>query len=254
MRDGRLEHNFDDATVQLDITMLQPRAYPEFVAKALVLDNDPFEAMVDDDNPWMEGFVLVVAVSGLAGLALAVGGWLTAATLPAPDAALTTLLQGGRQLAAILSLPAASVERVIMEVWALTAFSSGYAGGWTHLLPILSVPGMALVWWVFFSVGAFGIGRAFGGNGTLRTTLGAAALTVAPLSFLLLSIAPFAGVSSVMLAVWSALIGYRAIHVAQELDWRRAALTTLSVYALAIVVILLLLVAFGLGYATGGFR
>lgn len=234
--------------------MLQPRTYPELVAKALVLDNDPFEAMVDDDNPWMEGFVLVVAVSTLAGAALALGSWLTAATLPAPDAALTTLLQGGRQIATMLSLPAASVERVMMQVWALTAFSSAYVGGWTHLLPIISVPGMALVWWVFFSVGAFGIGRAFGGNGTLRATLGAAALTVAPLSLLLLSIAPFAGVSSAMLVCWSALIGYRAVHVAQELDWRRAALTTLIVYTMAVVVVLLLMLAFGLGYATGGMQ
>ena len=242
------------ANIQLDIIMLQPRAYPEFVAKALVLDNDPFEAMVDDDNPWMEGFVLVVGVSLLAGLGLAFGGWLTAATLPTPDAALTTLMQGGRQLAALLSLPTAAVEQVIADVWALTTLGTGYAGGWSHLLPIISVPGMALVWWVFFSVTAFGIGRAFGGNGALRTTFGAAALTVAPLSFLLLSIVPFAGVSSIMLAVWGALIGYRAIHVAQELDWRRAALTTLIVYAMAAVVVLLLLAAFGLGYSTGGFR
>jgi hypothetical protein len=234
--------------------MLQPRAYPEFVAKALVLDNDPFTAMVDDDNPWMEGFVLVVVVSLLAGLALALGGWLTAATLPAPDAALTTLLQGGRQIATLLSLPAPVVEQVIEDVWALMTLGTGYAGGWSHLLPIIGVPGMALVWWLFFSVAAFGIGRAFGGNGTLRTTLGAAALTVAPLSLLLLSIVPFAGVSSAMLAVWGALIGYRAVHVAQELDWRRAALTTLIVYAMAVVVAMLLMAAFGLGYSTGGFR
>jgi len=234
--------------------MLQPRAYPEFVTKALVLDNDPFEAMVDDDNPWMEGFVLVVMVSLLAGLALALGGWLTAATLPAPEAALTTLLQGGRQLAALLSLPAPIVEQVIEDVWALMTLGTGYAGGWSHLLPIISVPGMALVWWVFFSVAAFGIARAFGGNGALRTTFGATALTVAPLSFLILSIVPFAGVSSVMLAVWGALIGYRAIHVAQELDWRRAALTTLIVYAIAGLALLLLGIAFGLGYSTGGFR
>jgi hypothetical protein len=129
---------------------------------------------------------------------------------------------------------------------------TGYAGGWSHLLPIISVPGMALVWWSFFSVAAFGIARAFGGNGALRTTFGAAALTVAPLSFLLLSIVPFAGVSNVMLTVWGVLISYRAIHVAQELDWRRAALTTLIVYAMAIAAILLLAVAFGLGYSTGG--
>ncbi len=234
--------------------MLQPRAYPEFVAKALVLDNDPFEAMVDDDNPWMEGFVLVTTVSLLAGVALAIGGWLTAATLPDPAVALATLLQGWRQVAATLGLPTASAEPILVDAWALTTYATGYAGGWSHFLPILSVPGMALVWWLFFSVASFGVARAFGGSGTLRATFGAAALTVAPLSFLLLSIVPFAGVGNLMLLSWGGLIGYRAIHVAQELDWRRAALSTLIVYALALLAGVLIALAFGAGYATGGFQ
>ncbi|HQY95095.1 MAG: YIP1 family protein [Caldilinea sp.] len=234
--------------------MLQPRAYPEFVAKALVLDNDPFEAMVDDDNPWMEGFVLVVSVSLLAGLALAIGGFLTAATLPDPNVMLTALLQGWRQTAATLSLPSTSVEQIITEVWAIVTLLTGYAGGWSHLLPMLSVPGMALVWWLFFSVTSFGIARAFGGSGSLNATFGATALTVAPLSFLLFSSVPFATVSSALLITWSGLIGYRAVHVAQEIDWRRAALTTLLVYAIAFVFILLMGIAFGAGYSAGGLR
>ncbi len=234
--------------------MLQPRAYPEFVAKALVLDNEPFEAMADDDNPWMEGFVLVTSVSLLAGVALAICGWLTAAALPDPAVTLATLLQGWRQVASTLALPAASAEPILIDAWALATHATGYAGGWSHLLPILSVPGMALVWWVFFSVASFGVARAFGGSGTLRVTFGATALTVAPLSFLLLTVIPFAGVGNIMLLTWSALIGYRAIHVAQEFDWRRAALSTLIVYALALLAMLLIAVAFGAGYATGGFQ
>ncbi len=234
--------------------MLQPRSYPEFVAKALVLDNDPFEAMVDDDNPWMEGFVIVMSVSLLGGIALAIGSFLTALTLPDPTVAYTAVVQGWRQVASVTALPSAEVERIIADIWSIAALSTGYAGGWSHLLPILSVPGMALIWWVFFSVISFGVGRAFGGTGTLNATFGATALIVAPQVLLIASIVPFAGAGSLLIATWGLLIGYRAIHVAQEINWRHAAVTTLIVYLAALVVIALLSVAFAAGYSAGGFR
>lgn len=232
--------------------MLQPKSYPEFVAKALVLDNDPFEAMVDDDNPWMEGFVLVTTVSVVAGVALAIGGYLTALTLPDPNVALTALLQGWRQAASVMALPIPVMEGVFTDAWGLLTLITGYAGGWSHLLPILTVPGLALVWWMFFSLVSFGVARAFGGNGSLRATFGAVALTVAPLVLLLAAIVPFASVGSALLIVWSGLIGYRAVHVAQELTWRHAVLTTLIVYAAAAITVALLVIAFIAGYLAGG--
>lgn len=234
--------------------MLQPKSYPEFVAKALMLDNDPFEAMVDDDNPWMEGFVLVMSVSVLAGIAYAIGGFLTALTLPDPNLVYTTLVQGWRQVAATTSLPPADVERVIGDMWTIATVATGYAGGWSHLLPILAIPGIAVVWWVFFSVVSFGVARAFGGVGSLNATFGATALTAAPLVLLFVSIAPFAGVGAVPIMVWAGLIGYRAVHVAQEMEWRGAALTTAIVYVVALALILLAITAFALGYSAGGFR
>lgn len=234
--------------------MLQPRSYPEFVAKALVLDNDPFEAMVDDDNPWMEGFVIVMSVSLLGGIALAIGTFLTALTLPDPNVTFTAVVQGWRQIASVTTLPSAEVERIISDIWSVATVTTGYAGGWSHLLPILSVPGMALIWWVFFSVISFGIGRAFGGTGTLSATFGAAALIVAPQILLVISIVPFASAGSLLLAVWGLLIGYRAIHVAQEINWRYAALTTLIVYLAALIVIALASAAFAVGYSAGRFR
>jgi hypothetical protein len=86
--------------------MLQPRSYPELVAKALVLENEPFETMVDDDAPWLEGLVLVAVVSLAGGVAVAMGNWLAALALPDPHAMWTLLLQGWRQLAANTGLAA----------------------------------------------------------------------------------------------------------------------------------------------------
>jgi len=234
--------------------MLQPKSYPEFVAEALVLDNDPFEAMVDDDNPWMEGFALVIAVSLLAGIAYAIGSFLTALTLPDPNTAYTTLVQGWRQVAAATSIPPADIERMLTDLWAIVSLTTGYAGRWSHLLPLLAIPGIAFVWWIFFSIAAFGVARAFGGGGSLNATFGATALTVAPLILFFVSIVPFAGVSVAPIMVWAGLIGYRAVQIAQEMEWRAAALTTVIVYGVALALILLVGAAFVLGYSAGGFR
>ena len=234
--------------------MLQPLSYPEYVAKALVLDDDPFQAMVDDDNPWMEGIVLVTAVSLLAGIALAVGGFLTAATLPDPSVALNALLQGWRQFASVTSLPPAQVEGIIADVWTVAAALSGYTGSWSHFLPIISMPIMALLWWLFFSIVAFGVARAMGGRGSLNTTLGASALIVAPLIFHIAAILPFAGVSGLMVSAWSLLIGYRAIHISHELPWQSAAWATVIVYLAALLALLLLALTFSVGYSVGGYR
>ncbi len=234
--------------------MLQPRSYPEYVAKALVLDDEPFQAMVDDDNPWMEGLVLVTAVSLLAGITLAVGGFLTAATLPDPAIALNTLLQGWRQFASVTSLPAAQVEAIIADIWAVAATLSGYAGSWSHFLPMITVPILTLLWWLFFSIVAFGVARAMGGRGSLSATMGASALMVAPLIFHVAAIVPFAGVSGLMVSIWGLLIGYRAIHVSHELSWQSAAWATVIVHLAALLVLLLIVLAFSVGYTAGGYQ
>jgi hypothetical protein len=232
--------------------MLQHRSYPELVAKALVLENEPFETMVDDDAPWLEGLVLVAVVSLAGGVAVAMGNFLAALALPDPHAMWTLLLQGWRQLAANTGLAGAGGERIVADLWAWVAWSSGYAGGWSSLLPILSVPALALCWWLFYGFSAYAVGRGFGGRGTLTATLGATALTVAPLSLLLLSLVPFAGAGSPLLAVWTLLVGYRAVQVAHELDWRSAALTTLVIYGLGGAAGGLAGIAFVVGYWTGG--
>lgn len=234
--------------------MLQPRSYAAFIAKALVLENEPFEAMVDDDNPWIEGFALVAVVGLLAGIAAAVGSFLTALTLPAPKSLYVTLLQGGRQVASASALPPAEVERIIAEIWAAIALVTGYAGGWSHLLPILSFPSLAILWWLFFGVLAFGVGRALGGHASINATLGAAALIVAPFVLFVFNIVPFADPNPALIGVWSLLIGYRAIQVSQELEWHRAAVVTLIVYVVGFFVVAALVAAFGIGYVAGGAR
>ncbi len=234
--------------------MLEPQLYPELVAKALVLDDQPFVHMIEDDNPWVEGLALTTAVGLLAGVAQVIGGWLTANSLPDPVALQNALLAAGRQLAAATNLPPAVVDALVGPIWNLFSAASGYAGGWTLVTPLIATPFLLLVWWLFFGFVTFGGARAAGGNGNLNDTLGATALMVAPQVLLVFSVIPFAAVSSLLLSAWGMLIGYRAVQTTHQLSWARAAIVTIVPYILALLLAPLLAAAFAVGLTAGGYR
>ena len=234
--------------------MLQPQSYPELVARALVLDEEPYAVMADDDNPWVEGLALVTLLSLLAGAALALGSLLTAMALPDPNTLQTTILDGWNQIAGALNLPSTAVDLFFRRIWPLLTTLTGYAGGWTHLAPLIMTTFVAVVGWLFFGLVAFVVARALGGKGRLSGTLGASALMVSPTVFLWFTIVPFAAVSGVLLAVWGVLIGYRAVEVAHHLTWQKAALTTIITYAAALVFLVAIGAAFSVGYTAGGYR
>lgn len=216
--------------------MLRPHTYPELIGKALVLEAQPFETMVDDDQPWLEGGVLVVSVGVLVGLAQLIGNLLRTASLPSPTALLTTLLDGWQRLNAQWGLipDNAAAEAAIRQGWAWFLLTSGYGSGWGNLLTLLLVPLGVLLQWLLVGLIVYGLGRGMGGRGTLNQVLGATALMIAPHSLLLLQVIPFVSVSGLLLAVWSLLILYRAVEVAHELPWQRAALVALLPYLLLI--------------------
>jgi hypothetical protein len=234
--------------------MLEPQLYPELVAKALVLEDEPFVHMMEDDNPWVEGLALTTAVGLLAGAAQVVGGWLTANTLPDPQAVQNTLLAGGRQLATVSNLPPEVVDALVGPAWNLFSAVSGYAGGWTHITPLIATPLLFIVWWIFFAFITYGGARAAGGHGSLNDTVGATALMVAPQVLLAFSVIPFVTVSSLLLSAWGLLIGYRAVQTTHQLSWARAALVTIVPYVLALLIVPLLAAAFALGFTAGGYR
>jgi hypothetical protein len=233
--------------------MLEPQSYPELVARALVLDEEPFVDMADDDNPWVEGLLLVTTVGLFTGMARFVGGWLTAASLPDPNAVLTTLLDGWRQLAGALSIAPAAAEGVATQVWAASALLNGYTGG-PQVTALATTPALLVIGWLFFGLLAFAVARAVGGQGSLSSTLGAAALMVAPQVLHLVSLVPFVAVSGLLTTVWGVLIGYRAVQVAHDLSWQKALVATLIPFAAAVAGIGLLGTAFALGFTAGGFR
>lgn len=234
--------------------MLEPQLYPELVAKALVLDEEPFIEMADDDNPWVEGLALTTAIGLIAGLAQTMGGWLTAASLPDPVALQNTVEAGLRQLAAVTNLPPETADAVIGPLWSGLSTATSLGGGWGTIAPLITTPATLLLWWLLFAFVAFGAARAAGGQGSLNSTLGASALMVAPQILLFLSVVPFAAASGLLLSVWGLLIGYRAVQTAHGLTWGRAAVATLAPYVAALLLLPILATAFVLGLTAGGYR
>lgn len=234
--------------------MLEPQLYPELVAKALVLDEEPFVIMADDDNPWIEGLALTTLVGLVAGAAQTLGGWLTIASLPDPVAVQNTLESALRQIAAATNLSPEIANAFAGPLWTAFASITGYTGGWSSLIPLVAIPFSLLLWWFFFGLVAFGAARAAGGHGSLNSTLGATALMAAPQVLMVLTAIPFVAVSSALLSVWGMLIGYRAVQSAHGLTWGRAALVTLVPYIAALLVIPVLATAFILGFTAGGYR
>lgn len=222
--------------------MLQPRAYPELVSKALVLDAGPFIALTDDDDPWMEGLFLIVCVGVLVGVAQVVGHLLAAAALPPSEAMVAALLQGWRQFS--VSVPEsgnpALVEALLRELWAMAMFWNGYSGGWLRLLTLVTTPALLLIQWLLAGLIVYGMARFLGGVGTLNQTLGATALMVAPQALRFAEIVPFATVSQLLLSVWALLILYRAVEVAHDLPWQRALFVAVTPWLLLILFALLL--------------
>ncbi len=205
--------------------MLQPKSYPELVGKALVLEGEPFITLVDDDDPWVEGLFLVVVFGLLIGTAKFVGGLLLTISLPPSDAMLEALALGWRQMADPLNLGAGgeTIEAFLRQQWNSAALLIGYGGGWARLLTFIITPALFIAQWLLYGLIGYGIARVLGGRASLNQTLGATALVVAPQIFLLFEIVPFATVSGVMIGVWSLLIAYRALQIAHELPWQKAA-------------------------------
>jgi hypothetical protein len=234
--------------------MLRPRSYPELIGKALVLEAQPFEVMVDDDQPWIEGLTLILTVGLLVGLARLIGGLLLSASLPPADAVLTTLLNGWREFNAQVRLDGdgAASEAALRQAWSSFTWLRGYDRGWGHLWSLILTPLGLLLQWLIASLIVFAAARAQGGRGSFNQTLGATALMVAPQILLMLQILPFVAVSGLLLAVWSLLILYRAVEVTHELPWQRAALVAALPYALLVILSVLGAGLAGLAITMGG--
>lgn len=231
--------------------MLQPETYPELVGKTLVLDAEPFIQMVDDDEPWAEGLFFTVCLGAAVGFAQFVGGLLTTASLPPANAILETLLHGWQQLGISLGADPVLTEELLRQLWTNVTLSNGLDGGWLRLHVLITTPVLLIALWFLYGSLAHLIARWQSGSGTFDETLGATALMTAPAALLLLTAVPLVQVSPWLIATWMLLIVYRAVEVAHDLPWQRAAIAAVVPVLLVFVLGVALLLS-ALALALGG--
>lgn len=234
--------------------MLQPKTYPELVGKALVLEAEPFLTLAEDDNPWVEGLFLVTCVGVLLGGAHLVGGLLWTASLPPTDAVREALLPGIQQIATQMGMAfdPLQMDAAFRQFWGWGAGFFGYQGGASRLFFALLEPIWMVLQWLFLALATFGAARLLGGKGTLVQTLGTTALAVAPYAIGLLTVIPFVSVNALLLTVWSLLIVYRAIEISHDLSWQRAALATMAVPLLLVLLSFFLAASTTIFFTLGG--
>ncbi|MGE5602079.1 MAG: YIP1 family protein [Nitrososphaerales archaeon] len=213
------------------------------VFRALILDSEAFDELRDDDDPFVEGLFLLVLI-GLITAALALVGQVIAwGSVPHTDAIRNVVFNALQQQPwwpAISSDPQALV--VFQQIWDL---------GWRIFPTLFGAPDPAravlnlLVWpiwlvlsWLIYTLLAHGFALWMGGRGSLRGTLGTAALSFTPFLLHGLSIVPFLVFGGV-LNTWQLLLRYKAVRSAHALSWGRAMAATLLPYLVYLVVWLL---------------
>lgn len=199
--------------------------------RALFLDQEAFEELKNDDNPFVEGLFLVTLLAVLAALLSLVGQTVAWASAPQPEAIQQIVWNALQRQPGWTS--------ALADAEALAGFQRWWDTAWQVLPPLLGAPDPAtaalnlLVWpvsavasWLLYGLLAHLAARLVGGAGTLSQTLGVLALSFTPWLLRGLGLIPFVVIGGV-LSTWQLLLRYRAVRTAHALPWPRALWATL---------------------------
>lgn len=209
------------------------------VFRALFLDNEAFEELREDDNPFVEGLFLValigllVAVLSLIGQVLA---WSVTPDLQAVENTVLAALQRQPWWSALSASPAdlAVFQRWWDIAWQVLPGLLGAPALDTAVINLLWLPLAAVMGWLLYGLLAHLFARMLGGAGTLNQTLGVTALAYMPVLFYGLGFIPFLVIGGA-LRTWQLLLRYKALRAVHGLPWNRALWATVlpfGVYAL----------------------
>jgi hypothetical protein len=228
-----------------------------FLWDALFLQRRAYQAMADDDNPFVEGLFVLVVVGVLVALAGIVGTtleWASSPNLNAIQEVVLRNLQGMPWWSQMEQAGGAEATQMFQQIWDMNwqIVSVLTPSPASSLAGIVTVPLGLIFGWLLFGVIAHALARLFGGTATLSQTLGVTALAAAPQLVSLVTVIPFAVVAGV--GTWTLLCRYMALRTAHDLSWPRAVWATILppiILGLIFgVLITLLVVLFGAGMAT----
>jgi hypothetical protein len=221
--------------------------------RALLLDQRAYTTVVTQASPLKTGFYTLLLILGVVIVARLVGWGLDYLASPRLES-IETLLQNF-----ITGLPWYQTQ-VQQEPQFATQFAQSYWLSWEGVRYALGIPtptnqGISigalvldtlLAWFVYGTV-AHWLARWFGGAGTWKQTLGAAALAYAPLLLLVVEAIPGAYVPLTLLFLAMLVGKYQAVKSAHDLTPGYALASILLPYLIGVVV-LLALALFGGAY------
>ncbi|WP_298820905.1 Yip1 family protein [Chloroflexus sp.] len=184
----------------------------------LFLDINTFRAQRDNPHALREGFLLVLLIGVVVGIASFIGNFLATLATPDPENLLAIIQREIEQTPFVTELrelnPAFSLDPLFAQI---TAFARSLQ--WNGLIGAVTTPIVYLLSWLIYGVIAHLAARSFGGEGTFAQTLGCTALASGANLLALVQIVPFAQVSGATLL---GLIGcYMGLRVAHNLSgWR----------------------------------
>ncbi|MBK7199301.1 Yip1 family protein [Candidatus Amarolinea dominans] len=201
--------------------------------RALFLEQDVYEDMRDDDNPFVEGLFIVVVISVAIALFSLVGTALARAATPDLQAMKQTVLNGLRSMPWFDQMLQAGGQQALDMFnqfydlgWQIFPRLAGYPDIGNAALNLVLLPVTMILLWLLWGVVAHVVARLLGGKGTLSQTLGATALAEAPQLLSLVTVIPFVVVGGVI-GTWRMLCRYTALKTVHGLSWPRAVAATL---------------------------
>lgn len=220
--------------------------------RALFLEQEVYEDMRDDDNPFVEGLFIVVIISVVVALAGLVGTLLARTATPDLQAMKQTVLDGLRNMPWFGQMVQAGGQQALDMFnqlydlgWQIFPRLAGYPDVGGAALNIVLFPVEMILLWAIWGVVAHLCARLLGGKGTLTQTLGATALAEAPQLLSLVTVVPFVVVGGVI-GTWQMLCRYLALKTVHGLSWQRAVIATI----LPAILFFILIVVLGFIFST----
>jgi hypothetical protein len=203
----------------------------QLVLRALFLDPEAYDRLRDDDNPFIEGAMLVVLISLAAALLNLVGTLLAWASSPNLDdikQVVLAELQSQSWWPLVMANAAAQAQflRNWDLGWRILPVLFGAANPTLSAVNLLVWPITGLLSWLIYGVLVYLFSRLLRGTGTLTQTLGTTALAATPLLLRGLGLIPFLVVGGVV-NTWQLICRYRSVRSAQRLPVWRAAWATI---------------------------
>jgi len=229
-------------TEPIDQQSLAPRTSRlRLILRALLLDEGAYAAAVSAPKPFLWGLLTLLLLIAMVVVARLVGhglGWLTSPQLDSIQMIIRNFVTG---------LPWYAGQLQQNPAFA-TQFTQGYALGWDGIRTVLgipTVPGTAatigllvlstLLAWFGFGTVAHWLARWFGGHARYGQTLGATALSYAPLLLLVVETVPGATVPLTLLFLWMLMGKYLALKNTHALTTGYTLSATLLPYLIGLV-------------------